>query len=731
MALLTALAAPLSVSAVNNADFNPHFIISDSELQDYNSWTSADIQNFLDSKGSYLRQYTTTDVSGAQKTAADIIYDSAQTYKINPKYVLVTLQKEQSLITDDAPSARQLDWATGYAVCDSCSREDPKVAKHKGFGKQIDDAAGVMRWYYENKDTNSIIKKKDVPIQIDNKEVTPQSWATAFLYTYTPHEHGNLNFWRIWNTWFEEVYPDGSILQSASSTEIWLISDGQRRRFANKSALITRADPKLVITVPDIQLQNYPIGKEINLPNYSLLHAASGTTYLLDYDTIRPFASDAVVRHFGYNPQEIIEVNDQDLLGYTIGSTVDASSTAPAGVIYQVTDLNNSFYLLKDSILHPLIDQAIATVNYKNLPIEKHLKKDLNAFTVADNPITFVDGTLLKAADSQTVYVLEKGKKRRLADDDTFAALGYKRENIVPVNLLTLLTIPSGQSLFLNSSLLSAKNKWLGDNEAPVPNSFSTKLPSYLVAEYPSGRILAGKGIDTKRSIASFTKLITAYETIHSEFKPQTTVAYSAKKLSKYDNKAGFKDKEKLKNNDLLNALLVGSINNAAGLLAEGVGLSEASLVSRMNERLSEWGADNTTLSDVSGLDKANKSTPRDLLKIFTKVLAEPLLKPILKKTTFSFAGTVGSKKISHQVKNTNQLYFAPSKNETFTILASKTGFTNEAGSVLMMLIQEKTTTKQYVIITMGNTDYTHRFDEPARLADWITNGKFIIANKK
>ncbi len=730
--LLASLFVPLAAGAVSSADFNPNFIISDAELQDYNSWTKGDIQDFLTSKGSYLRQYQAADVNGTQKTAAEIIYDSAQTHQINPKYLLVTLQKEQSLITDDTPTARQLDWATGYAVCDSCSKDDPKVAKHKGFGKQVDAGAGIMRWYYDNKDTHPVVLKKDVPIKIDNKPVTPGSWATAFLYTYTPHEHGNLNFWRIWNTWFEQVYPDGSLLKSASSSEIWLIKDGLRRKFANQSALITRADPKLVITVPDIELQNYQLGRDISLPNYSVLRAAnSGMFYLLDYDTVRPFASEAVVRKFGYNPQEIIDVSDSDLSTYSIGSIINTSSTAPAGIIYQITDLNDAYYLLKDNTIYPLVDRKVASVVYKHLALEKHTKQDIAAYPVADLPISFPDGTLLKSADSNTIYVLEKGKKRRLADDDTFTGLGYKKENIVTVNLLSLLTIPSGQALFLNSSLLSSKNKFLGDSESAIPDLFSTKLPSYLVAEYPSGRLLSGKNIDSQRSIASFTKLITAYEALHGEYKRDKTAKYSAKKYKGYDNKIGFKENEQLKNVDLLNTLLVGSINSTAGLLAEAAGLTEEGLVQKMNDRLSEWGADNTTLSDVSGLDANNKSTPRDLLKIFTKVLADSTLNPILKKTTYTFSGIANKKVIKHEVKNTNQLYFATGKKPAYTILASKTGYTEEAGSVLMMLIEGDKDKKRYIVITMGNPDYTRRFEEPARLADFVVSDKFIITNNK
>ena len=208
------------------ADFNPDFIISDNEMFGYQGWLISDIQKFLEARGSYLANYQTKDINGNMRTAAGIIYDASQTYQVNPKYLLVTLQKEQSLITDDAPAQKQLDWATGYAVCDSCDRNDPKVAKHKGFAKQVDDAAGIMRWYSNNKEL-SFIKKKDLPTTIDSTEVIAQSWATAFLYTYTPHLHGNKNFWRIWQTWFSQNYPNGTLVRigdkNSTSTDIWLI----------------------------------------------------------------------------------------------------------------------------------------------------------------------------------------------------------------------------------------------------------------------------------------------------------------------------------------------------------------------------------------------------------------------------------------------------------------------------------------------------------------------------
>src|SRR3989339_1495590 len=83
--------------ARGQAEFNPAFIISDEEMQSTVNWTKDDIQKFLESKGSYLVNFLGEDADGVYRQASEIIYLASQKYKINPKYLLVTLQKEQSL----------------------------------------------------------------------------------------------------------------------------------------------------------------------------------------------------------------------------------------------------------------------------------------------------------------------------------------------------------------------------------------------------------------------------------------------------------------------------------------------------------------------------------------------------------------------------------------------------------------------------------------------------------
>ena len=102
---------------VSSQEFDPDFeknhIISQFQMFDYNSMTEAVIQSFLVSKNSYLANYYTdgwpincdtktgSDSSNCQTMirmkASEIIYSAAQRYKVNPRFILVMLQKEQKI----------------------------------------------------------------------------------------------------------------------------------------------------------------------------------------------------------------------------------------------------------------------------------------------------------------------------------------------------------------------------------------------------------------------------------------------------------------------------------------------------------------------------------------------------------------------------------------------------------------------------------------------------------
>jgi hypothetical protein len=212
-----------SFSQDYDPDFNKNNIISDFQMFDYNSMTQAQIQQFLQSKNSYLANYLTEDFEGIVKSASQIIYEAALRYSVNPKYILVTLQKEQSLIQwEGTPPQKRLDWACGYAVCDSCSMTDPKIQKYKGFGKQIDNTAGAMRFYYDNASVYGFIFKAGVQKVVDGEILISVNQATANLYTYTPHIRGNYTFWRVWQRYFGDPLSGTRESTASISTEYML-----------------------------------------------------------------------------------------------------------------------------------------------------------------------------------------------------------------------------------------------------------------------------------------------------------------------------------------------------------------------------------------------------------------------------------------------------------------------------------------------------------------------------
>ncbi|GAA3874419.1 hypothetical protein GCM10022381_16510 [Leifsonia kafniensis] len=233
----------LQFSAASISGFDPGNIISDYNF--YNSWamTENEIQSFLDSKigtcknSNCLNVYrmdtptrtfdfgTCATYQGApNESAARIIYKAQRACGISAKVILVTLQKEQGLATNDSPPLSDLRKAMGFG-CPDTSECD---ANFYGFFNQVYAAARQLTWY--NNPEGSFTKRYKVgasnPVQYNPNvgcgapEVYIQNKATAALYYYTPYQpnaaalanlggtgdacssYGNRNFWDYYRSWF-------------------------------------------------------------------------------------------------------------------------------------------------------------------------------------------------------------------------------------------------------------------------------------------------------------------------------------------------------------------------------------------------------------------------------------------------------------------------------------------------------------------------------------------------
>lgn len=434
------------LSPAQAEEFTPGHIISDFELRDTSSMSLNDIKAFLYSKPGAIKRMTFEDIDGQMRSAAEIIFRASMAYQISPKYLLAVLQKEQSLIEDPDPSQDQLDWAMGYAVCDSCSKDDPIIQKFKGFAKQVDRAAFRNKYYIDH--PYEFRHQVGETYMIDNQEVTIYNRATANLYNYTPHIHGNYNFWKLWNRYFSLKYPDGTLIQVDNELGVWLIQHGQKRPFYSKGALLSRYDPNRIVTISKNDLNAYPTGNPIKYAQYSLLKESNGNIHLLVDDKLRHIASMDVFRTIGFNIEEVIEMPDGEINLFIPGEPITLNTAYPAGALLQDNNTGGVFFV-QNGTKHPIVNRYILDINYPNFHITPVSPDELEQYERGDL-VGIKDGVLIKSFDTPNVYAISNGTKLWVPTEKVFNALGYKWDNILIIDPVTLVNIPNGGEINLD-----------------------------------------------------------------------------------------------------------------------------------------------------------------------------------------------------------------------------------------------------------------------------------------
>lgn len=484
-----------NAQTLGNSIYNPNRILEDNDILNSGAMNFGEIQDFLISRPGILKNYSTFNAYGELKTAAEIIYDAARNNydctgvtlsdkpteaeralkcrritTVNPQLLLVLLQKEASLIDDPTPSQGRLDAATGYG----CPTGQGCNPYWKGFGKQVNSAALQFLAYMQEPQKYGfkigetyIAKDKFSKLQttaqamakpvtdphsytniIASSEmvsVTPTNQATAALYNYTPHAYnGNYNTFLLWNKYFgknetvipptnnlSRIFPDGSVIKAENDPQVWLISNGQKRHFANWSTFISRFRPEQIVTVTSNELDKYPTGAQIKFANYSLVQTPDQQIYLLVDKEKRPFANSETYKKLGFNPAELEQATSDDLAGYQIGKTITASSTYITGALLQDIKTNEVFYV-EDGNKYP-VSAEIINLKYPSIIPTKKTSAQLAVFATG-SPVVLSDGSLVKTTTYPTVYLISGGKKRPFFDEATLNKYGYNLTNVVPLS---------------------------------------------------------------------------------------------------------------------------------------------------------------------------------------------------------------------------------------------------------------------------------------------------------
>ncbi len=172
----------------------------------------------------------------------------------------------------------------------------------------------------------------------------------------------------------------------------------------------------------------------------------------------------------------------------------------------------------------------------------------------------------------------------------------------------------------------------------------------------PSLGVKEASGLEAPVSVASLTKLMTAYVVLRDhplapgEQGPSVTVSPVDAYADVYDAAQGNTNVEvavgeTLTESQLLGGLLVHSADNFADMLARWDAGSTPDFVAKMNAAAADLGMTQSHFADASGVDGASVSTASDILKVAQLELENPVVASFaaMPSVTLPVAGKVGS----------------------------------------------------------------------------------------
>lgn len=218
---------------------------------------------------------------------------------------------------------------------------------------------------------------------------------------------------------------------------------------------------------------------------------------------------------------------------------------------------------------------------------------------------------------------------------------------------------------------------------------------SAVLYEPQSGRVLYAKDADTRRPMASTTKLMTALVAVeHLDISDTVTVPETAVLVE--GTAMGLRGGDEVTVRDLLTGLLLSSGNDAANTLALLTSGSLPAFAALMNAKAAELGMSRSVFVTPSGLDEGDHgSTARDMALLGAAVLKQPLLAELCatKEATVYINGNPIT------VSNHNRLLRLYDD-----AVGLKTGFTKRSGRCLVSAATRDGVT--LVVASLNGGDY-------------------------
>lgn len=236
-----------------------------------------------------------------------------------------------------------------------------------------------------------------------------------------------------------------------------------------------------------------------------------------------------------------------------------------------------------------------------------------------------------------------------------------------------------------------------------------------VLIDFDSGAVLYEKNMHEKLYPASTTKIMTAILAIehgmeYEKMDTMVTIDPDVIALTKGSHIALDYD-EQMSYEDLLNATMIASANDAALALAKNVSGSIEAFIELMNEKAKELGALNTNFVNPNGLhDDNHYTTAHDMSLIARYAMSNEVFREFASKSSHTIE-TTNKKDEPRYLYSTNEFFYG-NKNINLDgqtvpiryegVVCGKTGYTSNAGNCLVTLA-EKNGSRLLTVVLKSN----------------------------
>jgi D-alanyl-D-alanine endopeptidase (penicillin-binding protein 7) len=256
-------------------------------------------------------------------------------------------------------------------------------------------------------------------------------------------------------------------------------------------------------------------------------------------------------------------------------------------------------------------------------------------------------------------------------------------------------------------------------SEAPTKKNQATlgidvDARAAVVMDVASGQVLYEKDSHVAVPIASLSKIITAMVFLDGKPNLDDRVTFTAQD----DASAGktvFPTGESFTKREVLQSLLIGSVNESANVLARNSGGQEE-FVAAMNRKARAIGMEHAVFFDPSGLDARNKASAKDVALALRAALSYPDLRQTTEQSSVNLVGRATNRK--YLIKTTNLLLASDLNRKPYHIVAAKTGTLPEAGFCMAQATRDAAGHEVIAVVLGGGTHFT-RFQDVKALTYW------------